>query len=68
MKNMAELAAGICEACRREMENKAVEDYPVKQILQAYEHLLVKRPMFWGRYEYKGKEYGIEITVKEYKK
>jgi hypothetical protein len=34
----------------------------------AYENSIQGRPMPWGHYEYKGKEYGIEITVKEYKK
>ncbi|MDR2049676.1 MAG: hypothetical protein LBP69_09515 [Treponema sp.] len=68
MKNLAEMAAGICEACRRDIEQETIYAYPVKEIMWAFENRSQGKPMFWGSYEYKGKIYGIEITVKEYKK
>jgi hypothetical protein len=73
MKTLAERAAVICEACKSQAvshaEDKAIEEYPVNQILWAFENRSFgKSPMFWGYYEYKGKKYSIEIIVKETEK
>jgi hypothetical protein len=68
VRTLAEMAAGICEACRREMEDVIVAEYPVKQIMHEYEKSSKDKPISLGNYKYKGKIYGIEITVKEYEK
>jgi hypothetical protein len=67
MKNLAELTADFCRSCEREIRNKTIEEYPIEQIIRTFESL-GKMPMFWGYYEYKGKEYTIEIIVKEKQK
>jgi hypothetical protein len=67
MKNLAELATDVCGSCEGEIRNKAIEEYPIEQIIRTFESL-EKSPMFWGSYKHKGKEYTIEIIVKECEK
>jgi hypothetical protein len=65
MKSLVEMISGICDRCKKETAQKTIDEYPVTQILWYYENRGLHSPMYLGTYEYNGKKYRIDISVRE---